>query len=967
MNCLKQIINTNHSNIMTLKYKFSIALIFAVCLFQSSVLGQNKYLELIKQKNYSKAEKTIANELWDKNDDVALNYAMAVLLIQPKYKKFNTEKSYRYLTKSEKLYDKIKDERLLKNLNKIPINAAVFDNFTDSICRMALDEALKINTIAKYSKYLDNFKTAPETYRQKAIIIRDSLAYQLVIAANTLESYQSFVDKYSKSAQYLMALDRRDSMAFKNAQLADSIVAYKNYLKNYPQSKQINIVKSRLYELAYHEAQKVNTSESYRKFSEDYPLSPKYAEAYSVFEKKQFFENVKPNSNWLDYKSFCEKFPNNSFRKIALDTINSYAIQSKNLDALQFVVDNSIGVKREHLLLILHQLFTDDGEKMTLDLFYKKYNDEVLSECKAKDYHLVEMSKKLMLHQPYNPKDAIKYDAYIRSAAPLEKAYVALQKMISIDLEKKNWKNAIHTVKLYLPYFGKLNKKVLDLIRLLEKNVDKSVKIYSVGDLLNTIDGGEYTPVISADDKLLYFCGRDRIDNIGGEDIFVSQRKNGVWQAAEIIKELSLKKTNDAPLNISADGTSMLLFKSGKILHSDKSETGWTAAIAFPPNINAGSWQADAMISSNGKALLFASTKKGGYNLFSENSTTETYHGGNQYFSDIYVSLLDKSNKWSDPINLGDVINTRFCDRMPFLHPDMKTLYFSSDGHGGLGELDVFKSTRLADSCWNCWSEPVNLGKEINTASSDWGYKISTYGQTAYFAKIIDTRKNFDIYTLNLPKELQPNSVQTISGKIVDNNNQPISVEIRWTDVETGVEIGQSKSDPKDGNFFIVLPVGKHYRYTIDKPKFVPVTTDVDLRNDKKSIHIDKSIKLISYKDFFAVGKLLPFNNIIFNTASFELLETAKIELKQAAKMIISNHLSIEIMGHTDIVGDENKNQTLSMERSNAVRDFLIKEGCLPKKLLINGYGKTKPIATNIFESGRAKNRRVELKIVSNL
>ena len=937
---------------------------FTIFFIHGSTLAQNKYLELIKQNNFVQAEKIINNELLDKFDDVAINYAMSVLLLQPKYKKFNIEKSYRYLTKTVKLYSRIKDERMLKKLSKIGINDPVLSNFNNNICKLAFDDALQTNTIAQYSKYLDNYKTAPILYKQKATYFRDSIAYQTATAANTIESYQVFVTKYSKSHKYQEALEKLESIAYHKALIADSIIVYKKFISNYPLSKQVNFALSRVYKLAYNEASRINTSESYRLFSTDYPLSPQYSEAFKLFEKKQYLENIKPGAGWLKYKSFFEKYPSNSWKKVAFDSIYSYAKKTENLDAMQYCVDNSSASERERLLIHLHQIFTQDGEKMTYDLFYKKYNDEVLSPFKEKDYKLSEMSKTLLLHRPFNSINSLKYDTYIRLAAPLEKAFVALQRLISVNIENKDWKKALQTVNLYLPVFGKSNEKVIGLIHLLEKKIDKSVKITSVGNSLNSAKGGEYAPVISADDKSLYFCGSGREDNIGGEDIFVSQKMDGVWQSAKVIKELSFKKSNDAPLSISADATTMLLFKSGKIFHSDKSEKGWTTAIVFPANINACSWQADAMISSNGKAMFFASTKSGGYNLFSENSISETYHGGNQYFSDIYVSLLTKMNKWSEPINLGPIINTRYCDRMPYLHPDMKTLYFSSDGHGGLGELDVFKSTRLADSCWNCWSEPVNMGKEINTSSSDWGYKISTDGTTAYFAKNTDSQKNFDVYSLNLPKELQPNPVTTISGKIVDSNNQPISVDITWIDLETGVEIGQSKSDPTDGNFFIVLPIGKHYRYTIDRQKYVPITNDIDLRNEKKTFHIENNLKLVTYNEILVIGNLLPYSNILFNTASSDLLELAKHELKQAAKIINQYHLKIEIIGHTDIIGNDNKNQNLSMNRAMSAKAFLIKEGCSEQSLTIAGYGIKKPIATNKLDIGRTKNRRVELKIV---
>ena len=162
------------------------------------------------------------------------------------------------------------------------------------------------------------------------------------------------------------------------------------------------------------------------------------------------------------------------------------------------------------------------------------------------------------------------------------------------------------------------------------------------------------------------------------------------------------------------------------------------------------------------------------------------------------------------------------------------------------------------------------------------------------------------------------------------------------------------------------MPVGKNYRYYIDNEKYFPVKKDVYLRNQKKPTHIDTNINLTAYKDLTEIGTLLPFSNLLFNTASYELLESTIEELKVAAKVIILNQLKIEIMGHTDIMGNDSKNQSLSMSRAETVRNFLIKEGCSDINLTILGYGMTKPVAKNDAELGRAKNRRVELMIVGS-
>jgi outer membrane protein OmpA-like peptidoglycan-associated protein len=325
---------------------------------------------------------------------------------------------------------------------------------------------------------------------------------------------------------------------------------------------------------------------------------------------------------------------------------------------------------------------------------------------------------------------------------------------------------------------------------------------------------------------------------------------------------------------------------------------------------------------------------------------------------------LNENGEWDEPINLGSVINTPYCERTPFLHPDMKTLYFSSDGHGGLGGLDVYKSTRLADSCWNCWSEPVNLGKEINTESHDWGYKISTDGEKAYFSKGTRGEKTNDIYSLNLPMSMRPGMVATISGKLTNKANQAVEAEIVWEDLETGKVMGRSKADPKTGNYFVVLPLGKMYGYYVEKYGYYPMSDNVDLRKNLTPVKIQKDIVMLAIQDMIDQGIAVPITNLFFNTNESVILPYSIPELKRVAAIIKSKNLKVEISGHTDNVGDAKKNQTLSENRAAAVKDFLIKEGFDASMLSTKGYGATKPVADNKTEIGRAKNRRVELRIV---
>ena len=903
------------------KYFFFLILLF---LIEADILGQSTYLKLIEKHNFAKAEKWLIKDIAKKPDDIEINFCMAMIFKEHYYTGYNTEISYTYLLKTKQLYESNLDEKVIKRLDKIPINPGIISNYNDTICKFAYEEIVSEGKLESFQKYIDHFLNAPLLYKQKAIEKRDKIAYEIAKKVDNIIGYKTFIAEYKDAIEVIQATERMNELAFK-------------------------------------ETVEFNTSIAYKRFMDQYPQSLQYNQAFKLFDKTQFDEKIPKGSNWNLYAQFIQNYPNNSQKSIAVDSIAAYLQKSKNLEAAKYCIDNFKNGDRKQLLIIYHDLFTNDGEKQTLDLFYKKYDEIALSEIKALDYELVDLSDALMLNQPYDSIKFSEYDSYIRLAAPRELAFVALQRMISPYIKARNWNSAIDKVKIYSHYFEKNSRKTKELLTLLENDLDQSIKISSVGLGLNTDKGGEYVPVISADDKLLYFCGIDRIDNIGGEDIFVSKKIKGIWKQAKIVTDLSTTYLNDAPLSISADGTSMLLFKSGEIYFANKTKSGWSEPVRFPQQINGGNWQADAMISSDRKAIFFASTKSGGYNLFSEGGN---FHGDNQYASDIYVSTLNENNEWGDPINLGNVINTPYCERSPFLHPDMKTLYFSSDGHGGLGNLDVYKSTRLADSCWNCWSEPINMGKEINTIGSDWCYKISTNGEVAYFSKTNETGNSEDIFSVNLPKYLRPGLVATVSGKLIDKNNQPITADITWEDLETGKNMGQSKSDPLDGSFFIVLPIGKIYGYFVDKDKYFPISNHLDLRNYIKPIQINENINMITFRQMIEDGTAVPVNNLFFNFAESELQPYSIPELKRVATIIKTNKIKVEISGHTDNIGNDQKNQFLSEQRAMTVRDYLINEGCTMEAIFIKGYGNTRPIVSNDTEEGRSKNRRVEIRFV---
>ena len=321
---------------------------------------------------------------------------------------------------------------------------------------------------------------------------------------------------------------------------------------------------------------------------------------------------------------------------------------------------------------------------------------------------------------------------------------------------------------------------------------------------VNSPKGNDYAPVISADGSTLFYAAKDRPDNIGGEDVFLSRRKGSKWSPATIEMDLSHTYGNEAPVSITIDGTSLLLFQNGLLYRVDHTANGWKN-YRLPDLINSSTWQADATIAANGRLMLWAASGR---------TDREADTSVN-----LYASLLDSNGLWGEPFELGPAINTPFDERSPYLHPDMHTLYFCSEGHGSLGQMDLYMSVRLSDNSWTHWSQPVNIGKEFNTTDDDWGYKITTDGTTAYYAQ---GGRSQDIYTATLPKAMRPQPVTIVTGTVLDRANRPVSTQICWENPTTGQLLGQAYTDPATGRYYIVLPKGKTYNLFINDSLFLP-------------------------------------------------------------------------------------------------------------------------------------------------
>ena len=544
-----------------------------------------------------------------------------------------------------------------------------------------------------------------------------------------------------------------------------------------------------------------------------------------------------------------------------------------------------------------------------------------------------------------------------------------MQRVVRPYLKLREWGKAVKILRDYEPKFPLMKDRFEKIISILEAP-EEGIRKINMGGNINSIMP-EYGPVISPDMKKLYFTGRDREDGVGGEDIYVSYYVGGRWTIATPINGDINTESNEYINSISADGDLLLLFGNyegslgrGDNFYVEKYGRKWSKIQHFPEPINSTFWDADAFMTADGKAVIFSSERPGGVGEFHQKG--DYYHGMTWGNLDLWVVLKEGDGWSSKAINLGPSINTPYTERAPFLHPDGKTLYFSSDGWPGIGKSDVFKSVRLNDSSWTEWSEPVNLGKEINTAEEDWGYKITTDGRRAYFSTI--SPEGFgeeDIYYVDLPVSAKPQSnVVAVQGKVVDENGKPVDAIIKWEDVNLLKEVGEAKTDPETGEYYIALPVGKYYAYFAEVKGYYSTVNYLDLTDSSGYKEVKTDVNLSSIESLEKSGKAIKIENIFFDSGKFDLREESYAALDLLYRfMKVNPEIYVEINAHTDNIGRDDYNQKLSENRAGSVVDYLVNKGIDRSRLLPQGFGKTMPVASNGTEEGRALNRRVEFRL----
>ncbi len=471
----------------------------------------------------------------------------------------------------------------------------------------------------------------------------------------------------------------------------------------------------------------------------------------------------------------------------------------------------------------------------------------------------------------------------------------------------------------------------------------------NLGNGVNT-QYDEYMATVTGDENSIIFTRQ--IEN--NEDFYQSVKKDSNWtMASSISNNINTVRFNEGAQSLSPDG--QFLFFTGcnrpegwgrcDIYVSQKQGNDWSKPVNLGSPINTKGWESQPSISSDGKTIYFSSDRKGGLGGY-----------------DIWKSTLDSKGTWTNPINMGENINTSYDEQSPFIHSDDRTLYFASDGWPGLGNKDIYMSS--LDIKNQTWNKPKNIGYPINTFANETGLTVNSAGNKAYFSS--SSIKGFgglDLYSFDIPNSIKPNFTNYVKGLVFDaKTKKSLAAEVNIFDLTSGNLLRTVYTNTQNGGFLMVLPQGNSYSLNVfcDGYLFYSESFDVAFHQQNEPINLQIALNLIE------VGNKVILRNIYFDSKKSILKAESKAELQNLINFLKTNpNVKIEILGFTDATGELKDNQILSENRATSVYDYLIKNNISAKRLSHKGLGENNPLNNNETETDKALNRRTEFVITA--
>lgn len=761
--------------------------------FSTSIYGQiNKGRKLVAAADYEAALEAFENDVEKTTSKPISLYEIARIYYSHKYQKQDFDKAYLFVNRALKEFDALSSADKRKVQNK-GVSQPDLKKLQQDIVRKVLKIYQKENTIKGFEHFIEYYTTANQQQLEQAYKTRNQLLVEQAEKEHKFDKYKWIWDTYKKNMDrysptvikkvehYLLesfieekgwamypsfealypenvyVRSRDAAYDFLKIRRSTDLNRFQDFLTSYPTSPFANFAKDRLLELIIETDQleaydafvraypkHKNMDELWQRFYDLYAPNKqkstilRFAEAYPNFPfKTQIKQDLMAAQTRLEQPlfeqfvrtkdihqgiSFVQQFPQSAYIP-QMEEAFYKAIQKKPLlrGSGYFIQQYPNSVHYDAVLELYYKEYVKDGELGTLNQFMMEHPEYKNLAQQEKDLKIAEQGAQLDLTlMPTNSNQAL-YEAYIQAAAPKERAFVALQRLLEPSIRQKKWQKAQQILVQFEPYFESDRHQLAKIQQL------KSILIASSTHsqvLSKTINNSQSERIVTVRSQAIIF-GRARA-------LYTSTNQNGQWTAPILMPIVNEGIRGDF-WTLSADDQQIAYSQGGDLYHRVLQEGQWSDPTKLPKTVNSVEKELDVHLTANGTALLYSSDSKQVLD-WKTAIVTNAFHGTGNNNSDLFVVLKNAAGQWHKAINLGDQINTPFAERSPFMHSDGVTLYFCSEGHGGLGGLDLYSTRRLDDS-WQNWSTPVNLGTAINSPEHERAGVVSDDANYLYFTR----------------------------------------------------------------------------------------------------------------------------------------------------------------------------------------------------------------------------------------
>jgi hypothetical protein len=671
--------------------------------------------------------------------------------------------------------------------------------------------------------------------------------------------------------------------------------------------------------LAYAVASKRNDVAGYMAFLDRYPSSDESQQARDRLDNLLEVTYAKCNTA-MDYALFANTYSDISLADKALAEMRSLLTKEQDVAAARYYLEHfKLDPAYNDIYNLYYSWHAAEGNGEPIKRFDRENPDFPYKRAVENDLESAKIIDRINFMEDFLEVEYNRYAGYVRQLMGKKIAIVPLQRMIQVMLTTNNYQAALDRVRKFDICFENLsNAEYKELQRILSaaatgRRLTKefSATYHVMNPCLNEADGRLYfTRTAGASHRICY-----------------AVKEGGQWRPAGEASFSSLLNTDGLTLfGFYAGGTRMLLGSDGNIMMAEKDGDSWRITDIPPYPVNTDYIETDAYMLPDGSGLLLASDRPNGYNL---QTSGAYFHGDTALATDLYF-IPYNNNIWGTPVNLGSKINTPYCERSPIMSRNLKTLYFVTDGRGGLGYSDVYVATRTSLQDWTSWSTPQNAGKEINSGYTETSLSFSP-DEKRILLSVNSSLGAFSAFSFPTWHDAS-NSYEPYTLDILGMESNLLRVRVADMTQQSVVQVMDCSGE--SNTLTVNIHKGKTYAIMGDAGLyFVPA---VIIKPGEKS---KQRLKGYTFPVMVASDKPVPLYAVEFDATGSELTPVARLQLEQLAQFL--SHTPDGIAEFCiDVAGTDDKLcYNLSLERGRLIRDFLADQGIDNSRVIISAYG----------------------------